>query len=492
MKKPLFFFGNILCTLCCAAFWSVNGAIAEPFSPKMERPPNIVVILCDDLGYGDLACYGNSVIDTPQLDALATQGIRFTDFYATAPVCSASRAGLLTGRTPSRIGVFDWIPNDHVMHLPASEITFATMLHRAGYKNALTGKWHCNGQFNSPTQPQPNDHGFDHWFATQNNAFPSHHNPNNFVRNGVEVGEMEGYSCELVVDEAINWLQSLQTNQKGEATPPFSLFVTFHEPHEPIASDEKLVEKYMQKGVLPREKAEHHANVESVDRAVGRLTSFLKEQNLWDNTLLFFTSDNGPEKLKRYKGAERSYGTAEPLRDMKLSMYDGGHRVPGIAVWPNRITPGQVSNIPVGAIDLFPTFCELVGQKLPNDRVYDGCSLVPLIDGKSFERSQPLFWFYLNATGKPKMAMRDGDWKIVAALENSPKPSATGRMSSEWFANIKTVSPENWELYKIKDDIAEKVDLAEVEPLILSQMKEKMYKILRSVQKDAPILQESP
>lgn len=164
--------------------------------------PNILVFLCDDLGYGNLGCYGHLTIRTPNLDRLAAEGIRFTDFYSTAPVCSASRAGLLTGRTPSRIGVFDWIPNNHEIHLPRHEQTFAELLKTADYDTTLVGKWHCNGKFNSPDQPQPGNHGFDHWFSTQNNAAPSHKNPVNFTRNGVKIGKIEGFSCQIIVDEA--------------------------------------------------------------------------------------------------------------------------------------------------------------------------------------------------------------------------------------------------------------------------------------------------
>ncbi|MAF09634.1 arylsulfatase, partial [Candidatus Poribacteria bacterium] len=143
--------------------------------------PNFVVFLCDDLGYGDLACYGHRAIRTPNLDALADEGVRLTDCYAAAPVCSPARAGLMTGRTPNRCGIYNWIPAGSPMHLQASETTVAGLLRDAGYATAVAGKWHLNGKFNSPDQPQPGDHGFDHWFATQNNAVPSHKDPINFV-----------------------------------------------------------------------------------------------------------------------------------------------------------------------------------------------------------------------------------------------------------------------------------------------------------------------
>src|SRR5205085_6475091 len=147
---------------------------------------------------------------------------------------SPSRAGLLTGRTPSRIGIYSWIPAAHPMHLPREEITIATLLHQAAYRTAHVGKWHLNGRFNSDQQPQPGDHGFDHWFSTQNNALPNHHDPNNFVRDGSEVGVVPGYSSGIVADEAIRWLREMRDKAK-----PFFLYVCFHEPHEPIATDEQ-------------------------------------------------------------------------------------------------------------------------------------------------------------------------------------------------------------------------------------------------------------
>ena len=179
-----------------------------------EERPNIVVLLCDDLGYGDLSCYGHPVIETPNLDRLAAQGIRLTSCYSAAPVCSPSRVGLLTGRSPNRAGVYDWIPSANreqanlrdEVHMRRGESTIPLLLRKSGYQTCLVGKWHCNSRFNSAAQAQPNDAGFDHWFATQNNARPSHKNPRNFVRNGESVGPLKGFSAELIVEEAVQWL----------------------------------------------------------------------------------------------------------------------------------------------------------------------------------------------------------------------------------------------------------------------------------------------
>ncbi len=194
-------------------------------------PPNFVIVLADDLGYGDLACYGHELIKTPQLDQFAVRSLRLTDCYSAAPNCSPSRTGLMTGRTPYRVGIHSWIPMFSPMHVSVQEITIATLLRRAGYATCHVGKWHLNGRFNLPGQPQPSDHGFDYWFSTQNNVLPTHHNPENFVRNGTPVGRLNGYSAQLVVDEVTRWLR-----EEWDAQKPFFLYVCFHEPHEPIES----------------------------------------------------------------------------------------------------------------------------------------------------------------------------------------------------------------------------------------------------------------
>ena len=264
-----------------AALWAPCRAFVVN---EAARKTNFLIILADDLGYGDVGCFGNRTIKTPNLDRLASQGIRLTSCYAAPPVCSPSRAGLLTGRTPSRVGVYDWIPAGHPMHLPRNEITVATLLQQAGYATCHVGKWHCNGEFNSPEQPQPGDHGFDHWFSTQNNAAPTHHNPVNFVRNGVPVGRLEGYSSHIVAGEAIHWLKDLRDPAK-----PFFLYVCFHEPHEPVDSPPELVAQYPE--AKKRGEALYYANVSNMDRAVGRLMRALDEMKLAENTLVFFTSE---------------------------------------------------------------------------------------------------------------------------------------------------------------------------------------------------------
>jgi arylsulfatase A len=203
-------------------------------------------------------------------------------------VCSPSRSSILTGRTPYRNGVFTWIPEGRDLYLRTSEIALPKLLKARGYETCHVGKWHLNSHFNQPTQPQPNDHGYDWWFATQNNAAPSHENPVNFVRNGKPVGRIEGYSAPIVVTEAIHWLTSERNRSK-----PFLLSVWTHEPHYPIKSDPQF--KALYPDLTDDVQREHHANVTQLDRAFGRLMKALDEMQLAQNTLVIFTSDNGPE-----------------------------------------------------------------------------------------------------------------------------------------------------------------------------------------------------
>ncbi|MHC5540627.1 sulfatase-like hydrolase/transferase, partial [Singulisphaera rosea] len=209
-------------------------AAATCLSPADVDKPNIVVIVTDDMGYGDLGCFGHPRIKTPSLDRLASEGVRFTSFYAGAPICSPSRTALFTGRTPYRVGIRDWIAQDTGIYLPRSEVTIAQLLKKAGYTTGLSGKWHLNSKFNG-SEPTPGDFGFDHWFATQNNA--AHIDPSNFVRNGKRVGPLKGADSTLIVDEALRFVAEAGNR-------PFALFVTFHAPHEQVAAPEKYTAMY--------------------------------------------------------------------------------------------------------------------------------------------------------------------------------------------------------------------------------------------------------
>lgn len=438
-----------------------------PLCLAAAHKPNIVVVLCDDLGYGDLACYGHAHIKTAHIDQLAEEGIRFTDFYSAAPVCSPSRVGLLTGRSPNRAGVYDWIPGGRIVHMRSTEVTIPQLLKRAGYATCMSGKWHCNGKFNSAQQPQPHHAGFDHWFGTQNNASPSHENPRNFVRNGKPVGPLQGFSCQLVVDEALTWLKR---QQKKGPQQPFFMYVAFHEPHEPVASPKALVDHYRPLS-KNEDQAQYFANVTNLDAAVGRLMAALKALGVDKNTLVVFTSDNGPETLLRYgRGSRRSYGTPNPLRGMKLWTTEAGFRVAGIMRWPLRIKAGQVVTRPVSSLDFLPSFCALAGTSPPADLALDGTNFLPALEDKPVTREKPLIWVYYNALNARRVAMRDGAWKVLARL-NLPKAVIVDNSNAE---QIKDAVLSDFQIFRLTDDIGESKDLAQTHPGKLAELKRRL------------------
>ena len=485
--------------ILCVALTSPSRAQNDPVAARDSRP-NIVIVLADDLGYGDLGCYGHPRIQTPNIDRFAAEGLKLTDCYAAHANCSPSRAGLMTGRTPTRLGIFNWIPVYSPVHLQRSELTIATLLRNAGYDTCHVGKWHLSGDLlggrtpfvkadgsplvdaegkptgeiaaNNSMQPQPWDHGFSHWFSTQNNALPNHRNPVNFVRNGKPVGPLQGYSADLVADEATRWLES-----RSDADNPFFLFACFHEPHEPIASDKRFTDLYPSDD--PALSA-HHGNVSQLDAGFGKLLATLERLGKRDNTFIFFTSDNGPAITGMHP-----HGSTGQLRDKKGYLYEGGIRVPGLVQWPGHVKPGSTSDQAVCGVDALPTACAIAGVTLPDDRTYDGASFLPLLEGRAIERQQPLYWHFNRASGEIKVAIRDGVWKLCARLDvPSPKPS--GGITAEEIADLKKAQLTGFELYNLSTDQAETTDVKADHPQLLATLTGKMQTIYKDVQQEAP------
>ncbi len=377
-----------------AAFFALI-AMAR-MSHAESRIPNVVVLLADDLGWKDIGCYGGPV-RTPNLDRLASEGMRLTDFYSGAAVCSPSRAVLLTGRTNLRCSIYSWI-NDHDqrIHLPTSEVTLAELLKAEGFATAHFGKWHLGmPSTQHPDKPTPSDHGFDDWFATPNNAQPSHRNPTNFIHNGILVGPRKGYACDLVVDDAVGWLDA-RSNKEA----PFFLNVWFHEPHAPLAAPSGLVQQY---GDSLDSAALYSATIANTDRAIGRLIEKLHKVDAPENTIIIYASDNGSYRSDRVGN----------LRGTKGSNYEGGIRVPGIFYWPGHIPAASVTDQPAGLVDIVPTVCGLLGIVQTSTRL-DGTDLSDLLTGKTTKvvREQPLFWG-LPLAG-PAFAIRAGRYAMVA------------------------------------------------------------------------------
>ncbi len=413
----------------------------------------MIVFLTDDQGWGDLGCYGHQRIKSPNLDHFATEGLRLTQCYSACSVCSPSRSAILTGRTPYRNGVWRWIPEGSPYHLRTSEITIAEILKDRGYDTCHAGKWHLNGLFNSPQQPQPNDHGYDHWLATQNNAAPNHINPVNFVRNGTAVGPLRGPSSMLCVQEASRWLES-----RKDSGNPFFLTLWTHEPHLPIESAAEYMKPY--EDINDEGIRQHHGNITQMDAAFGKLMQMVDTLGDRDNTIVFFTSDNGPEG-DGLKG--RTRGSTGGLRGRKRHSHEGGIRVPGIIRWPGHIQAGTESETPVIGSDIFTTICDIVGAPLPTDRTIDGASLLPLFSGQSVDRQQPLYWRNHLASEDTRVALRVGDWKIIGSDDL-----------------------KKFQLYNIRDDAQEKNDLAVTHPDKLQELRQQL------IAHDAAVLKEGP
>ncbi|MDA9831340.1 sulfatase-like hydrolase/transferase, partial [Akkermansiaceae bacterium] len=378
---------------------------------------------------------------------------------------------------------YDFIPGNRNIYMRASEVTIPQLLKKAGYATCLSGKWHCNGKFNSPAQPQPDAAGFDHWFATQNNASPSHANPTNYVRNGEKVGRVEGFSCEIATDEAIAWIKSLK---KETPDKPFFLHLAFHEPHEPIASPESLVKEYRE-DASQEEEALYFANVANLDAAVGKLNATLKELQLEKETLVIFTSDNGPETLNRYRRARNSFGSASPLRGMKLWTTEAGFRVPGIVAWPGTISSGQISEVPVSSLDFLPTFCQLAGAAPPAGLHLDGTNVLPLLlESKPVDRKKPLLWIFYNALNERRVAMRHGDYKILARL-NLPTYIAVNSLNSE---NIKHARLSDFQLFKVSTDLHESKELSKIEPEKFTELKSLLQQEYTSLVQDSHVWED--
>ena len=491
-------------------FWS-----GLPQLPADARP-NVVLLLVDDLGWQDIGCYGGPV-RTPALDALASQGVRFTDFHSGSAVCSPSRATFLTGRQHMRTGVYHVLQDSsHNAHLLEREVTIAETLKQAGYATAHFGKWHLGLTSGKRKKPSPTEHGFDYWFGLANGAGPSQKDPVNFMRNGKRVGPLKGYSCQIVVDDAIEWLNGQQSADK-----PFFLNIWFNEPHSVLAAPDEIVAKY---GKLKDPAALYSGAVENTDRAIASLVAKLAEMGALENTLIIYSSDNGSYRADR-NGA---------WRGAKGSNFEGGIRSPGIFYWPRGIKGGRIEKEPSGAVDLLPTICGLAGIDRPKGVHLDGADLSPLLTGSGkFHRSQPLFWYL--PTSYPAAMVRDGrytfmayrDYKLpqdhreMAALlkrigeivGNDDGASGEGNLRSRvfnssfkdaeanrlrmqyvrlntfqesWIPLIKKGGFDRFGLYDLDADPNQKRDISAEKPDVAARLKQQLLAINSSIMADAP------
>ncbi len=413
---------------------------SAPRLPAAEKP-NVVFILADDLGWTDLGCQGSRYYETPNIDRLAAQGVRFTSGYTGGPNCQPTRAALMSGQYSPRTGVytvgsidrFDWKsrplrPVDNVEKLPLEVVTLGQAMKRAGYKTALFGKWHL-GQ---DPQHHPLARGFDEAVTSMGRHFDFATQPKVEYPKGT-------YLADYLTDRAVDFL----TRHKGE---PFFLCLHHFAVHAPLQGKPELIEKFQPKPAAGGHKnPTYAAMIASLDESVGRVLKALDELKLAENTLVVFTSDNGGVGGYAREGIEaRDITDNAPLRSGKGSLYEGGVRVPYIFRWPGKIKPGTTSDEPITSVDLYPTLLELTGAKPGPGQVLDGVSYLPTLTGGKRDRG-PLFWHfpgYLGSGGgtwrtTPAGSVRAGDWKLIEFFEG-------GRL----------------ELYNLKDDLGEKANLA--------------------------------
>ena len=382
---------------------------------SISSHPNIVVILADDHGYGDLSSYGGPNIHTPNLDQLVSEGIKFTQFYANSPVCSPSRAALMTGRYPDLVGVPGVIRTHAAQnwgYLSQNAVTLPDMLKEAGYYNAIIGKWHLGlGQENHPCS-----RGFDFFrgfLGDMMDDYYTHLRHNyNYMRFNHEEINPQGHATDLFTKWAIDTIRN-----RKEIDQPFFLYLAYNAPHTPIQPPDAWTQKVLQRepGVNP-DRAKYVALVEHMDAGIGRVIKALKDSGMYSNTLIFYTSDNGGElPVGAYNG---------PLRGGKQDMYEGGIRVPACAVWPEHIPPGSETDQIALLMDLFPTICEASGVKI--NHLIEGKSILPTLLGQRQELSDRLLYWVRREGGisnrSPMLglgyhAVRQGEMKL---LHNRP------------------------------------------------------------------------
>lgn len=450
-------------TLLCASLFALTGLLT---TAATDSRPNILIMLADDMGYGDLGSYGGRAI-TPNIDRLAAEGIKFEECYSGAPNCSPARVSLMTGRMPTRAGMYSYRPPGSTMHLRGEESTMAEVLQADGYQTAHVGKWHlsCLPQDPALNQAQPIDQGFEYSLGTENNAEPSHLNPINYVRNGVEIGEQKGYSCQLLADEVATWFATVRDDEK-----PFLLYVPFHEPHAKIATPPELAAQYSD---LDEQSANYFGNIQHMDSAVGRILAQLKARGVADNTMIFFGSDNGSYRM----------GSNGNLRGLKGGVYDGGIKVPGIFHFPKKFKGNRVLDTPMWFPDLLPTISALTGAKVSDGLVLDGIDLGPLLEGRPAPpRDQPLMWYFYRSS--PEASMRHGDYSLVArSSDNKPR---THPIVAEDMPFVKTVKPEFFELYDLTEDPGQRNDLAASMPGKLADMKARFWVLFEESRAEGP------
>ena len=423
------------------------------------RKPNFVFVLVDDLGWADVGCYGNRFNETPNIDRLASEGMRFTDAYAACPVCSPTRASIVSGQYPARLGITDFImghwrpfekltvPINRTQYLPLEIVTFAEALKGAGYATAAFGKWHLGGR-----QHFPDKQGFETMFVAGGGHFGTRTTPD------IRLGK-DDYLAEAITAHGEKFIEANRDR-------PFCLYLMHYAVHIPLEAREKLIAKYQKKpkpatGV---NNPTYAAMVEHVDDSVGRIMKKLDALKLSGRTVVIFFSDNGGLR-QHFQKIGPIVTTNAPLRDEKGTLYEGGIREPLIVRWPGRVKAGSTCSEPVTSVDFHPTLLDIAGVGPPVAQACDGVSLVGLLEQTGRPKRDAIYWHYPHYHhSTPAGAVRQGNWKLIEFYED-------GKL----------------ELYNLADDIGEKTDLAAKQPKRAAAMRARLAAWRKSVNAAMPV-----
>ncbi len=436
-----------------------------------ERP-NLIVVMVDDMGYEGISCFGNPYFKTPEIDTLATEGMRLTDFHSSGTVCSPTRAGLLTGRYQQRAGI-EAVIHPHATHpehrkgLKPSETTFAEVLRDTGYSTGLIGKWHQGYPQNSADY-HPQTHGFDEFvgYHSGNIDYVSHigdHNQHDWWHGRKETRE-NGYSSHLINQHMIDFVR-----RHGNSEKPFCLYVAHEAIHNPVQVPGDAVrrtaerwDRWNWRDTTVEERIEKYRGMTMpIDEGIGQLRQTLIDLDIANNTLVLFFSDNGPAG---------DFPSGSPtLRGGKGSVYEGGHKVPAIAWWPGKIRPGSVSDQPLISIDVMPTLLALAGIAQP-DLALDGVDISPVLLKEASLPERPLYWASLSNSGHRSEALREGIWKL--AVHHPKAPPGT-------FENPQV------ELFHLGQDPQEQNDLSATSAAKTAEMQERLRAWYAATQENA-------
>lgn len=434
-------------------FLGAIGAAGAGALQAQSRKPNFIIIYTDDQGYGDLGCYGSPEMKTPNIDKLASEGVRFTDWHTNSPVCSPSRASVLTGKYPQHAGIPHILtskPDFAVQGLRKGETTLPGELKKLGYRTGAVGKWHLG----SAPDSKPMAQGFDEWFGFYS-GWMDYYSHRYYTLGGTPVfhdlwrGDKEHfedntYQTEMLAREAKAFLN------KQSAQQPFFLYLAFGAPHYPMMAPQKYVDRFPAE--MDRDRRMHAAMIAAIDDAVGEVMALLKAKGLDNNTVIFYQADNGATLEARADHAGRTYrgGSNGKMRGYKGSLWEGGMRVPGIMRWSGKIKP-QVNNGIGMAMDILPTFVKWAGGQIPAGT--DGVDISPMILEGKREVHDVVFWDY-----DTQRAARMGEWKLIQNYRDGLGMPMT---KGEWLSNL-------------KDDVSETKDWSKEKPEIVSNLRDRL------------------